>query len=137
MARLLLILIVVLGATLVPAAPAWAGAEWCDTDLPLFVEASDGGVIAVYLLVGVRGAEHLPAALAASLNAAAEPVEAAGSGRALRVAATVTVPGDQFGQGFPTRALVSSGPLGTGAVYAATEGTSGQEMTLRFTLPHP
>jgi hypothetical protein len=137
MARLLLSLVVVLGATWVPSASAGAAAEWCDTDPPLLIETPESGVVAVYLLVGARGAEHLPAALAASLLAAAEPIDAAEGGRKVRVTATVTVPDDHFARGFPTRALVSSGPLGTGAVYAATEGTSGKAMTLRFTLAVP
>ena len=137
MARVLLIALVVVVTLLAPAAPAHAAAEWCDTDPLLLIRTPDGGVVTVYLLVGALGAEHLPAVLAASLLAATEPLEATEGRRALRVIATVTVPNDLFGPGFPTRALVTSGPLGSGAVYAATEGASGAPMTLRFTLPMP
>ena len=137
MLRALLVATILLAALLGPGTPAVAAAEWCDTDPVLLIRTPDGGVVAAYLLVGALGAQHLPAALAASVLAAAEPLEATGGGRALRVTATVTVPHDLFDRGFPTRALVSSGPLGTGTVYAATEGTSGAPMTLRFTLPAP
>jgi len=50
---------------------------------------------------------------------------------------TVAVPDDPFGRGFPVRAAASTGPLGTGTVYATAEGVSGTAMTLRFTLDVP
>ena len=136
MLRALLVVTILLAALLGPTAPA-AAAEWCDTDPILLIQTPDGGVVTAYLLVGALGAQHLPAVLAASLLAAAEPLEATEGGHKLRVTATVTVPNHLVGSGFPTRALVSSGPLGTGTVYAATEGASGTPMTLRFTLPAP
>ena len=138
MVRVLLVALVLLAALLGPAAPARAGAEWCDTDPLVLVTTPDGDVIPVYVLIGVRGAEHLSAALAATLfTAVGEPVEATGSGRAFRVTITVTVPDDAFASGFPTRAAASTGPLGIGTVYATTEKTSGAPMTLRFTLDIP
>ena len=137
MVRLLLVVLVLLAALLGPAAPVAAGAEWCDTDPLVLVQAPDGTVITVYLLVGALGAEHLPAALAASLVAASEPVALAGGGRALRVTITVLVPDDLFARGFPARAAAHSGPLGTGVLHDATAGTSGAALTLRFTLRLP
>ena len=137
MARILLIALVVIVTLLGTTPPAVSAAEWCDTDPLLLIRTPDGGVVTAYLLVGALGAQHLPAALAASLLAAAEPLEATEGGRAMRVTATITVPDDLFASGFPTRAIVSSGPLGTGTVYAHVEGTSGAPMRLRFTLPTP
>ena len=136
LARVLVAVLAVAAAALAAAGPARAGAEWCETD-PLLVVATPGGhLVAVYLLVGAQGLEHLPAALAASLLASAAPDSTAG-GRATRVTVTVTVPDDAFGAGFPARAAVSSGPLGGGTAYDSIEGVSGAPMTLRFTLAVP
>lgn len=138
MVRALLVALVLLAALLGPASPARAGAEWCDTDPLVLVTTPDGDVIPVYVLIGVLGAEHLSAALVATLLiAVGEPVEATGGGRALRVTITVTVPDDAFASGFPVRAAASTGPLGTGTVHAAAEGASGAPLALRFTLDIP
>ena len=136
MVRALLVALVLLGAILGSATSAQA-AEWCDTDPLLIIRTPDGELVTVYLLVGAWGVVHLPAAQAASLLTASEPVEATSGGHALRVTVNVTVPNDLFGSGFPTRAAVSSGPMGTGTIYATAEGTSGSSMRLRFTLPIP
>ena len=137
MARLLVIALVVSVAIFGSTPRAVGAAEWCDTDPVLVIETPGGALVTVYLLVGALGAEHLPAAQAASLLAANETVKSVAGGQATRVTVTVTVPDDPFASGFPTRATVSSLPLGSGVVYDATEGTSGAPMTLRFTLPIP
>ncbi len=137
MVRMLLIALVLCAAVLGPAAPARAAAEWCDTDPLLLLMTPGGTVVPVFILVGARGAVHLPAAQAASLVATDGTADATAGGRATRFTVTVAVPDDPFGQGFPVRAVASAGPLGTGTVYAATEGISGTSMTLRFTLAVP
>lgn len=137
MVRMLLIVLVLLGAFLGPAAPARAAAEWCDTDPLLLIRTPGGQLVPVFILVGAQGAEHLPAAQAASLLATSDATEATAGGRATRVTVTVVVPNDPFGQGFPTRAAASTGPLGTGTVYATAERVAGAPMTLRFTLAIP
>jgi hypothetical protein len=137
MVRRALIVLIVLLTLLGTAAPAHTAAEWCDTDPLLIIRTPDGQLVPVFLLVGALGAQHLPAALVASILAVGEPVEVMGTLPAIEATVTVTVPDDLFGRGFPTRAIVSSGPLGSGTAYAATEGTSGAPMTLRFALPIP
>jgi len=137
MVRMLLIVLVLCAALLGPVAPARAAAEWCDTDPLLLITTPDGAVVPVFILVGARGAAHLPAAQTASLIATSATAEATAGGRATRVTVTVAVPDDPFGRGFPVRAAASTGPLGTGTVYATAEGVSGTAMTLRFTLDVP
>ncbi len=121
----------------VPTTSALAGAEWCDTDPLVLIRTPDGHIVPVFLLVGARGLVHLPAAQAASLLATSHTVESVHGGRATRVTVTVQVPDDLFERNFPTRAAISSGPLGSGKVHATTEGKSGKPMTLRFTIPVP
>ncbi len=135
--RMVLIVLGLFVAVLGPAAPARAAAEWCDTDPLLLIRTPDGQLVSVYVLVGALGAEHLPAAQAASLLTTSDTVETTAGGRATRVTVTVVVPDDLLGSGFPTRAATSTGPLGTGTVYATAEGISGAPMTLRFTLDVP
>ena len=137
MVRMLLLVAVLLRALLGPAAPARAAAEWCDTDPLLLIVTPGGTVVPVFILVGAQGAAHLPAAQAASLLATGATTEATAGGRATRFTVTVAVPDDPLGQGFPTRAAASAGPLGTGTVYAAAAGVSGAPMALRFTLAVP
>jgi hypothetical protein len=137
MVRALLITLAVLLALAGAATPARAGAEWCDTDPLILVWTPGGQVVPLFVLVGARGLVHFPAAQAASLLATSHTAESAHGGRATRVTVTVIVPDDLFERGFSTRAAVSTGPLGTGKVYAVVEGTSGKAMVLHFTLPIP
>jgi hypothetical protein len=134
---LLSALAAVLLAMSVPTTSAQAGAEWCDTDPLILIRTPDGQIVLVFILVGARGLEHLPAAQAASLLATSHTVESTSGGRATQVTVTVEVPDDLFERGFPTRAAITSGPLGSGKVHADTEGKSGQPMILRFTIPIP
>jgi hypothetical protein len=135
--RLLIVALGVLLALSGTVAPAKAGAEWCDTDPLVLVQTPGGAIVPVFILVGAQGLEHLPAALAASLLATSHTVETTLGGRATDVTLQVTVPDDLFARGFPTRATVSSGPLGSGKIHAKAEGKSGTTMILRFTLPVP
>jgi hypothetical protein len=137
MLRVLLIALVVLSATSVTATSAQAGAEWCDTDPLILISTPGGQIVPVFILVGALGLEHLPAAQAASLLATSHTVKSTRGGLATSVTVTVEVPDDLFARGFPTRAAISSGPLGSGKVYADTEGKSGTPMTLSFTIPIP
>jgi hypothetical protein len=136
--RNLVVLFVVAALVLVALAPApVAAAEWCDTDPLVLVVTPAGTVVPVYVLVGALGVEHLPAAQAASIVSTTVAVDATAGGRATKVALMVLVPDDVFASGFPTRSAASSGPLGSGTIYDATSGISGQTMTLRFTLAVP
>jgi hypothetical protein len=137
MRRTLVVVLILIALLLGPAAPARAGAEWCDTDPLILVVTPAGNVVPVFILVGVQELRHLPAAQAASILATDAITESTAGGRATRVAVVVAVPDDHFGRGFPVRAAVSTGPMGTGTVHAAAEGISGAPMTLRFTLAVP
>jgi hypothetical protein len=114
-----------------------AAAEWCDTDPVVMVRTPAGNVVPVYVLIGVLGAEHLPAAQAASIVNTTYLVRAKSGGDATGVRLQVLIPDDSFGSGFPTRATASSGPMGSGIVYDRTDGTSGVELVLVFTLDVP
>ncbi len=72
--------------------------------------------------------------LAARIGYTAQPVQ---GGRATLVHLEVLVPGDLFDDHFATRSVASSGPLGSGTVYATASGYSGQAMTMVFTLAVP
>lgn len=137
MVRGLLLVMLLFAAALGPAGTARAGAEWCDTDPLLLIRTPAGRFVPVYVRVGAQGSEHLPAALAASLFATTDTAQTTAGGRATRVTVTVTIPDDAFGSDFPTRAMISTEPLGIGTVYDSTEGTSGAPLALRFTLDVP
>ena len=137
MARGFLIAVAMLLALSAPPAAVQAGAEWCDTDPLVLIRTPGGQIVPIFVLVGARGIEHLPAAQAASLLATSHTTESARGVRATLVTVTVVVPNDLFARGFPTRAAVSGGPLGSGTLYASTEGESGSPMVLRFTLHVP
>jgi hypothetical protein len=137
MMRFMTIALAVLLAIGVPVTSARAAAEWCDTDPMLLIVTPEGQVVPVYVLISALGVEHLPTILAASIVASSYSADDTRGGRATRVTVTVEVPDDHFASGFPIRAAVSTGPLGTGTIYAAVEGTSGAPMTMRFTLPVP
>ncbi len=118
-------------------APVALAAEWCDTDPLVAITTPGGNVVPVYVMVGVLGAEHLPAAQVASILYTTASDKATAGGAATKVELTVLVPDDAFATGFPTRSTASSEPYGTGIVYDSTYGKSGQQMVLKFTLPVP
>jgi hypothetical protein len=112
------------------AAPgASAGAQWCDTDPVVVIATPAGALVPVYVNNGVLGLEHESTVLLASMPYTVVPV-AGGT----EVHLSVTIPNDLLAKGFPTRSVVSTGPLGTGTIYATASGVSGKPMLLTFTL---
>jgi hypothetical protein len=112
------------------AAPgASAGAQWCDTDPVVVIITPSGVLVPLFVNNGAQGVEHQPAVLLASMPYTVTPVDGG-----TEVHLNVTVPNDLFARGFPTRSVVSTGPLGTGTVYATAYGVSGKPMQLTFTL---
>lgn len=128
MVALVLGFCMLVGAQLV-APGASAGAQWCDTDPVVVIITPRGAIVPIFVNNGAQGAEHLPAVLLASMKYTVEP---ASSGTLVHL--DVVVPNDLFGKGFTTRSVVSTGPLGTGIVYATAYGVSGKAMHLDFTL---
>ena len=118
----------------VSAPPPVAAAEWCDTDPLILVETPGGALVPIFVTTGALGVEHLLAATLATIHYTAVPAAQSG---ATDVEIRVLVSGDIFDDRFPTRTVASTGPLGTGAIYARDEGRSGKAMVMRFTLPTP
>ena len=117
-----------------PAAPAGAGEEWCESDPVVLVTTPQGNVVAVYVLTGAQGLEHVPAVLAAEYRYTAA---AAAGGASTLVDLDVLVPADGAAAAFATRSAASTGPLQTGTGLAGATGWSGQPMRLRFELAVP
>jgi hypothetical protein len=88
----------------------------------------------VYVETGTDGIEHLAAAQAAAI---AYTVKSIGADSSTMVTLTVMVPCDVFGCRFRTRAIPSTGPLASGAIYGLAYGISGQPMIVQFKLPVP
>ena len=130
------ILVVLLSTAGIPPRRV-AASDWGDTDPVVTVQTPAGNVVPVYVLIGVLGAEHLPSAQAASIVNTTYLVRAKTGGDATGVRLHILIPDDSFGSGFPTRATASSGPMGGGIVYDRSEGTSGVEPVLVFTLDVP
>ena len=118
-----------LAGTQMTAPGASAGAQWCDTDPVVVIVTPRGAPVPVFVTSGALGVEHLPAVLLASTKYTVAPV----SGGTL-VKMDVVVPNDIFAHSYPTRTVASTGPLGTGMIYARASGTSGKPMRLTFTL---
>ena len=134
MRRVLIVLAMVVLLLGVSGPSPVAAAEWCDTD-PLIVVVTPGGtLVPIFVTNGALGIEHLLAATLASIGYTAVPGAQPG---ATDVEIRVLVQDDLFGEHFPTRTVASTGPLGTGAIYARAESRSGQAMVMRFTLPIP
>jgi hypothetical protein len=111
-----------------------AGAEWCDTDPLVLVVTPGGALVPIFVTNGALGVEHLLAATLASMHYTAAPARQPGM---TDVEIRVLVQHDLFDTHFPTRTVASTGPLGTGAIYARAEGRSGRTMVMRFTLAIP
>ena len=121
-----------LPAGLLAATPAWAWDEWCDSDPVLLIWTPEGKVVPVYYLTGVQGPKHLVSGLLGNLSARYSAETAAGG---TLVTVSVVVPSGLFGAAYATRVMVSSGPLGSGHVYGAATGRSGEPMQVQFALP--
>src|SRR5947207_3719398 len=104
---------VLLCAAVAPAARA--SDQWCEDD-PLIVVVTPGGaVVPLYVTKMALGLEHLVAVQTAAVNYSVKPV---GGGTATMVQVTVSIPDDLFGSDYPTRAVMSTGPLMTGVILA-------------------
>ena len=95
-----------------------------------------GRLIPLFVNTGAQGVVNLPVALLAILQThyTVHPGE---DGHSTLVDMAITVPnlGILSRGSFPTRTVVSSGPLGTGKVYGRATGISGAVMHVTFTLP--
>jgi hypothetical protein len=118
-----------LAAAQLVAPRASAGAQWCDTDPAVVIITPKGAIVPVFVNNGAQGIEHLPAVLLASMTYTVVP---APGGTLVHL--VVVVPNDLFAKGYTTRSVASTGPLGTGIVYAKAAGVSGKAMQLDFTL---
>ena len=134
MARALVAVLLALVVLAGPTAPAGAGEEWCESDPVVPITTPKGNVVAVYVLTGAQGPEHLPAVLAAEYRYTAT---AAAGGAGTLVELDVLVPPGGAAAPFATRSAASTGPLQTGTALASATGWSGQPMRLRFELAVP
>jgi hypothetical protein len=113
-----------------PAAPASAGAEWCEDDPLVVMTTPRGKTVEVWVTTYAQGAQYAPNLDAATITHAAKPARV-GDGRGTRFDLFVVVP-EYAGDGrFRTRAVVSSGPNATGTIYDSDEGWSGKTLRLR------
>lgn len=117
-------------AVFAPASPARASDQWCDTDPLVVVRTPEGALVPVFVNSGALGVQHLLAVQLARITTEVGP-----AGRGTLVKVRVLIPGDAFAGTFPTRTVASTGPLGTGTIYARADGSSGRTMTMTFTLP--
>lgn len=134
MIRLGVALVVAFSLLWASGSVARAGEEFCSADPLVLIQTSGGRIVPVFVTTSARGAEHLPAVLAAEIRYAVQTTE---DGRATRVKMEVFVADDQFGEHFDTRTVASSSPLATGAVHANAVGHSGRVMRMTFTLSVP
>ena len=132
--RYLLSAIVALSLLGVFVPRAAAGAEWCEVDPLVVITTPGGSVVPVYVINGAQGTEHLPALLAAKMMYTAQ---SASSGRATLVWMSVLIRDDVLGSHYPTRSVVSTGPLTTGIILGSANGYSGRAMYLWFMLDVP
>ena len=119
-------------AALITPATALASDTWCDVDPVQLVVTSGGKLVPIFVTNGAPSLLYAPQLLLARITHSTQSVD---SGTATLVTVSVTVPNSLFGRTFPTRSVVSSGPLGLLKTYATGTGTSGSPMVLRFKLP--
>ena len=108
--------------------------QWCDVDPAVVIATPAGNLVVVFVNTGAYGLTNQPLLLLASMKWTVEPAR---QGTATLVRLDVTVPNGLLGVRFPTRTTASSGPLGTGTVYAQVSGMSGEPMRATFTLDVP
>ena len=123
-------------ATTATAPAAMAGSsEWCDLDPVVVIKTPKGNLVPVFNTMGVQGLSHQAAMLAAKVSYTVQPAD---GGRKTLVKLDVTIPeGMLWGWNFPTRTVISTGPLGTLKVLGRAEGESGRAMRVQFTLDRP
>jgi hypothetical protein len=135
MGRCLALVLAVAGLlALVPAPPARASDQWCEDDPLVVITTPGGAAVPLYVTKRGLGLEHLAAV---QLGRVSYTALAAAGGGATLVQLAVTIPDDAFGVHFATQAVVSTGPLGAGTVYADASGFSGQGMPMQFILDVP
>jgi hypothetical protein len=115
-------------------ADALAGEQWCETDPLVVITTPNGAPVPVFVTNGAAGIEHLVYAQLAEIRYTTGSVEGAA---ATLVRMTVTVPSGIGGSRFETSSVVSTGPLKTGTILAATKGMSDQTMRMEFKLDTP
>jgi hypothetical protein len=134
MRRWLLAIVAAVSLCAAVAPAARASDQWCEDD-PLIVVVTPGGAaVPLYVTKMALGLEHLVAVQTAAVNYSVKPI---GGGTATMVQVTVSIPDDLFGSDYPTRAVLSTGPLMTGVVLADVSGYSGQPLQLQFRLGVP
>jgi hypothetical protein len=121
-------------ATQVPVAMASDG--WCDTDPILVIRTPAGRLVPVYVTVGAPSLLFTPNTLLSSVVLSYTAVPS-GNGAATKVTVVVTVPSSPLVQSFSVKDTISTGPLGSGSIYASASGTSDKPMTSAFQLPYP
>ena len=119
-------------AALTHPTPVFASETWCDIDPVQLVITSGGRLVPIFVTNGAPSLLYAPQLLLARITHTTESVD---GGTATLVTVQVTVPNALFGRTFPTRSVVSSGPLGLLQIYATGGGTSGSPMVMRFKLP--
>jgi hypothetical protein len=119
-------------SALAPAAAAEG--DWCDDDPVVVIVTPGGHLVPLFNTMGVQGLLHAPDILLARVSYTTKSVN---GGRSTQVNMKVTIPNDLFGWGFPTRAKISTGPLGTLNVLGTTSGNSGSAMNVQFTIDVP
>ena len=119
-------------AALTLPTPVFASETWCDVDPVQLVITSGGRLVPIFVTNGAPSLLYAPQLLLAHITHTTESVD---GGTATLVTVKVTVPNALLGRSFPTRSVVSSGPLGLLKIYATGSGTSGSPMVMRFKLP--
>jgi hypothetical protein len=119
-------------AALTTPASALASDTWCDVDPVQLVVTNGGALVPIFVTNGAPSLLYAPQLLLARITHSTQSVD---SGAATLVTVSVTVPKTLFGGTFPTRSVVSSGPLGLLKTYAIGAGTSGSPIVMRFKLP--
>jgi hypothetical protein len=122
----LAVLLLVLVAQALPAA---ASNTWSDTDPVVLITTPAGHVVTVYVDNGTDGVQHLPAAQLAKMTYTVKRV-----GNGTMVTLTSTVPCDDLGTVYATRAIASTRAFATGLIYGSVYGMCGQPMTQQFTM---
>jgi hypothetical protein len=116
------------------APSAAAESDWCDDDPIVVVITPAGNIVPIYNTMGVQGLLHTADIALARVNYTTKSVN---GGRSTQVTMKITIPNDLFGSGFPTRAKISTGPMGTLNVLGTTTGNAGSAMTVQFTIDVP
>src|SRR5258708_40178366 len=116
-------LLVVPLAVAIQAPVAVASDGWCDTDPILVIKTPAGSIIPVFVTVGSQSLLFSPDTLLASLVLSYTAMPTA-DGAATRVTVVVTVPPSLLARSFATRDTISTGPFGSGTIYASASGVS-------------